>query len=158
MVEGGKQLPPADNDARSRIIIICFLFAVKWYSCFNRQGEKRMESREKLVITLTIFAVIIMGMAMCGGCVDQKPTAERQARTYLHTMYPNAEHITFSCMNYDTDSNGYVSCDAVVDDEPVALECAANEMCFAFCNNGCKLRPMVQTAGRRRRVSNDGDQ
>lgn len=119
-----------------------------------------LHSREKLVIVLTIIAFVIMGMAMFGGCVDQRPTAEREASAYLHQMYPDAQRTHVTCMSYDTDSNGYVSCDAVVDDEQVALECGATAMCFFACNNGCKLRPMLQTTpGRRRRASNDdGDQ
>lgn len=89
---------------------------------------------------------LICLFVLLAGCYDQKPTAEREAREYIAQMYPHAEY-TVTCMNVDTDHNGYVSCDAVIAGHQTPLECAASNGCwgvFETCNAGCKLRPMVQ--------------
>lgn len=97
---------------------------------------------------ILIAAGVLVLAALAGllqGCVyDQRPTAEAQGREYLRTMYPHAHERLVSCMNRDTDSNGYVTCEATVDGRSIRLECAANNGCWFDCNSGCKLRRMVQ--------------
>lgn len=89
-------------------------------------------------------------LALLSGCTQffsQRDGAEAEGRSYLRRMYPGAQQRTVSCMTYDTDNNGYVSCDAVVDGRQVPLECAASAGCLLFCNEGCKARQMVVPSG-----------
>ncbi len=98
-------------------------------------------SRWKRILLALLASAV--AAALVGGCYDQKPTAEREARAYILGLHPHAE-FTVQCMNLDTDNNGYVSCDAIIDGQQTALECAASNGCFIQCNEGCKLRPMIQ--------------
>lgn len=90
-----------------------------------------------------IMMVLVLALAALTAC-DQKLQAEQQAMQYLSTMSPNARERTVSCMSRDTDGNGYVSCDALVDGRQVTLECATTIGCAFACNSGCKLRPLMQ--------------
>jgi hypothetical protein len=105
---------------------------------------KLIHFHEVLMVSGFVGVAILGGAVMSQGCYDERPTAERQAQRYLRSMHPDAHAIHVTCMNQDTDNNGYVSCDAIVDDRNVALECAANAGCWFACNDGCKLRQVVQ--------------
>ena len=104
--------------------------------------------KRAIVLSLPALVMIAGGVGTvvtAHGCYGQRETAEAQARTYLRTTYPLARERTVSCMNVDTDQNGYVSCDAVVDGRALPIECAANAGCIGcVCNEGCKARTVVQ--------------
>lgn len=98
-----------------------------------------------LIAPTATIAIAVALFAGSHGCRNERPGAEEQGREYLQTMHPHATSRVVTCMNVDTDNNGYVSCDAMVDGQPVSLECAAVATCFIPpCNRGCKLRPLVQ--------------
>ena len=58
-----------------------------------------------------IVFVFLLAAAACG----QRATAETQAAAYLRASFPAARSRTVTCMNQDTDGNGYVSCDSFID-------------------------------------------
>lgn len=94
---------------------------------------------------MMMFAMVMLAAVIATACEhDNKLSAEQAARTYLSQLHPNARERNVSCMSHDTDSNGYVSCDAIVDGRQVTLECAATASCLFGCNSGCKLRPLMQ--------------
>jgi len=78
--------------------------------------------------------VVVLSMAFLVGC-SSKETAEKEARSYLRRMF-HTNPTAVNCMDYDTDDNGYVSCDAIVDGRAVSLECSKN----LSWNSDCKLR------------------
>jgi hypothetical protein len=52
-------------------------------------------------------------------------------------MYPDRP-VRFACTGYDSDSNGYVSCDCLVAGRSVPLECGV-----LATNDGCKQKNPV---------------
>ncbi len=95
------------------------------------------------VVLVGMFMVACFGAIRGCGVINNKGAAEAEARTYLNTMYPGQTYAV-TCMNRDTDANGYVSCDARVAGVAVPLECAVQCWSGFMCNEGCKLRPMLQ--------------
>lgn len=103
----------------------------------------------ELIIVVAIFGVLValagFGLKSCAG---SKSLAEDEARAYAQSMQIKITGV--SCMNRDTDSDGYVSCsmsvvgqDGKTTIEP--LECAAR---WTFNNDGCKVPVMrVQRRG-----------
>jgi hypothetical protein len=99
-----------------------------------------MKRFNRWVASLVTFAMLALPPALLTGCASGEH-AQNEARAYLQRMYgASARGATVSCMEYDSDDNGYVSCDAVLrDGRPIALECGA----AISWNDGCKLRGSV---------------
>lgn len=92
---------------------------------------------------LVVAAALAGAAASCELFEGSRLHAEAEARSYVRTMFPGARSARVVCMDFDTDGDGYVSCDVALDGRPVALECAVR---FAS-NSGCKLRGAVLTTG-----------
>jgi prepilin-type N-terminal cleavage/methylation domain-containing protein len=101
-----------------------------------------------IVVAIVGILVAILGGFAFRGCASSKGTAEEEARAYAQSMGMKIEGV--SCMNRDTDGDGYVSCslsvvgqDGKKTIEP--LECAAR---WSWNNDGCKVPVMrVQRRG-----------
>ena len=97
----------------------------------------------ELIIVIAIFGVLftIITAALSNNNSGQ---AEHDAKAFAQKMY-GASDPKASCMDRDTDANGYVSCTVVYEStngqvNTIPLECAAN---FSI-NKGCKLTPYYQ--------------
>jgi len=93
----------------------------------------------ELIIVVAIIGVIaaIVGFGITK-CSSSRSTAEDEAREYASKMGMTIKGV--SCMNRDTDGDGYVSCtlNAVEKDgkeNPIPIECAAK---WSYNNDGCK--------------------
>lgn len=93
----------------------------------------------ELIIVVAIIGVLV---AMVGfgvtKCSSSQGTAEEEARAYAQKMGMKIKGV--SCMNRDTDGDGYVSCtlNVIEKDEsmtPIPIECAAK---WSYNNEGCK--------------------
>lgn len=89
-----------------------------------------------IVVSIAGILLSILAGAMNNNNSGQ---AEHDAKAFVTKMY-GATNANASCMDRDTDNNGYVSCTVVYDKangEQVAmpLECGAN---FSW-NTGCKM-------------------
>lgn len=96
--------------------------------------------------TLTELLIILAILGILGAfigysvtkCSSSQNTAEEEARTYARKMGMTVKGV--SCMNRDTDGDGYVSCTLnVMEPEgktsTIPIECAAK---WSFNNDGCK--------------------
>jgi hypothetical protein len=98
------------------------------------------------VSTWRLFGLSLGLLGVCGsGCNTTNRTprqvreyAENEAETYLRRLYPN-RRARVACTGYDSDGNGYVSCDCIVSGRPIALECGVIDR-----NDGCKQKNGVQ--------------
>ena len=69
---------------------------------------------------LFVAAAAVVALAAC----DSK-ALEGKAHEWARGMYPAAKDVRASCVGYDSDGDGYVSCAVVIDErDPVALECS----------------------------------
>lgn len=104
---------------------------------------------------------LLLALSLCSACVDEQK-AKQGANSYARTMYPDCELAGASCMNYDSDGDGYVSCTISLRcteeydgkkekyNEAVAIECAANPIMSWV--EGCRAQKMqTSTQSRRRR-------
>lgn len=93
---------------------------------------------------MTFVGVTVLGIAgLFGiGCIDHRPTAEAEARTWAKQMFGN-DTVNISCASRDTDNDGYVSCTVSTrntkgDVTLHPIECAAM---FTW-NDGCRAPKM----------------
>lgn len=93
----------------------------------------------ELIIVVAVIGVLV-GLVGIGvtKCSSSQGTAEEEARAYASKM--GMEIKGLSCMNRDTDGDGYVSCTLNVVEKdgkttPVPIECAAK---WSYNNEGCK--------------------
>lgn len=93
----------------------------------------------ELIIVVAILGVFVtiagFGITKCSSSRD---TAEEEARAYASKMGMTIKGV--SCMNRDTDGDGYVSCTLNVvekdgKENPIPIECAAK---WSYNNDGCK--------------------
>lgn len=99
----------------------------------------------ELIIAIAIFGILFAIIA-AGLSNSNSGQAEHDAKAFVQKMY-GAPDAKASCMDRDTDANGYVSCTAVYPGangqmNMVPLECAAN---FSL-NSGCKMAMPVYNA------------
>lgn len=93
----------------------------------------------ELIITVAMVMVMVIGAGMgITKCASSQSTAEEEARVYAQKMGMKIKGV--SCMNRDTDSDGYVSCTLNVVDKDdretsIPIECAAR---WTYNNEGCK--------------------
>lgn len=105
-----------------------------------------MKSRVSRGFTLVelIIAIAVLGLiaVLVGSwltkCSSSRDEAEEEARSYAQKMGMEIKGV--SCMNLDTDDNGYVSCTLNVIEKdgktsPVPIECASK---WSFNNDGCR--------------------
>ena len=99
----------------------------------------------ELMIAVGILGIlVVLGVAAFRGCTDSKASAEEEARAYAQSMGINLKGV--SCMDRDTDGDGYVSCSLSVaqkngEDRIEPIECAAR---WSWNNSGCKV-PVLRT-------------
>ena len=74
------------------------------------------------------------------GCVENVSSLEQEAKAYAQKLGYNV--MGASCMNYDSDSDGYVSCTVSLQDlrEPIGVECSSR---YKILQSGCKLQKMA---------------
>ena len=90
------------------------------------------------MIVIAIFGILFTIIA-AGLSNSNSGQAEHDAKAFAQKMY-GASDAKASCMDRDTDANGYVSCTVVYEGvngqvNTIPVECAAN---FSL-NNGCKM-------------------
>jgi hypothetical protein len=93
----------------------------------------------ELIIIVALFGVfsVLVGMQVIT-CASSQGLAEEEARNYAAKMRLTLKGV--SCMNRDTDGDGYVSCTLNVVEKDgstslVPIECAAK---WTYNNEGCK--------------------
>jgi prepilin-type N-terminal cleavage/methylation domain-containing protein len=93
----------------------------------------------ELIIVMSILGFIV---ALAGfifkSCSSSRNTAEEEARVYASKMGMTLKGV--SCMNRDTDDDGYVSCTLNViekdgKENSIPIECAAK---WSYNNDGCR--------------------
>jgi hypothetical protein len=90
--------------------------------------------------SLPAFLFLLLVTA-CVTWVPQREHALRQAREFMNQGYPGQVR-SLTCMNDDSDRDGYTSCTAFLNNNmTIALECAdlTNDGC-AQRNDGCRLQ------------------
>jgi hypothetical protein len=103
-----------------------------------------------LVIVVVGFSVLITAGKGVGQYFFGKGFAEGQLRDYVASLQKTQVQGA-SCQVFDTDSNGYVSCDYTIANDPgktYSIECAAWGL-DGFLNKGCKTR-IPQSGGNTR--------
>lgn len=100
-----------------------------------------------LVTGAALAMVAAAGVAAtgCSSCVDQRATAEPQARAWATGLGLTVANV--SCTDRDTDGDGYVSCTVATkndkgDVQLHAVECAGR----LTWNDGCRV-PKLRAAG-----------
>jgi prepilin-type N-terminal cleavage/methylation domain-containing protein len=104
----------------------------------------------ELIIVISIIgivAAILIGLVF-HGCSSSRGTAEDEAKAYAASM--GIQIYGVSCMNRDTDGDGYVSCSLSVKDKNgnptvTPIECASR---WQIANDGCKV-PVLQAGALR---------
>ncbi len=94
-----------------------------------------------LVIVIGGFSVLITVGKGAGQVLFGKAFAEGELKDYVASVQKTQVQGS-SCQAFDSDSNGYVSCDYTVANDPgktYSLECAAWGL-DGFLNKGCKTR------------------
>jgi hypothetical protein len=82
--------------------------------------------RKTLATLLTIFTF---------GCLENPVKLQEQAREFTESMGYTVKGV--SCMNYDSDSDGYVSCAVNIGmQEPMQIECAST---YSILSRGCRM-------------------
>jgi len=109
---------------------------------------KSLLHKKILLYKLALPIAIALGALTISsaGCLEHKAAAEKSAKEYAEEIIPNA--VAYSCMNVDTDSDGYVGCSVrTKDDTLISLECVGAQFAWVFPkNSGCKLskfKPVV---------------
>jgi prepilin-type N-terminal cleavage/methylation domain-containing protein len=91
---------------------------------------------ELLLVVAIAGVVLLMAGAFISRCIPSGDQAEKDARKWAASMGYDIQGM--SCVNFDTDGDGYVSCTLNVkgDAQPVAVECAAS----TSLNSGCRMQ------------------
>ncbi len=98
------------------------------------------------VMIVFVFITIIGSIALnfVNQFVDQKPTAEKVALEFADKMMPG--HGPLTCMNRDTDADGYINCVVQKQDGTnVPLECTGTQYGTIRPNHGCRI-PSLKVA------------
>lgn len=102
----------------------------------------------ELMIVVGIVGIIaaLLIFFVFRGCSSSRSTAEDEARAYAKSM--GIEIFGVSCMNRDTDGDGYVSCSLSTKDKNgtptvTPIECASR---WQMNNDGCKV-PIMPMRG-----------
>lgn len=78
--------------------------------------------------------ILVLGLVGCGYDIER---AENSANEFM-TNFPGAT--VASCVETDSDGDGYCACTIFTPTERIAVECGCERGCI-FCAKGCKLRP-----------------
>lgn len=95
----------------------------------------------ELIIVIVFFGIIAsIFSAGLKGCTDQSPHAQDEAKQFATEMFRLSD-VKVSCMNVDTNHDGYVSCTVAGNDTQgrlttVPIECATDTLLAR--NNGCR--------------------
>lgn len=83
------------------------------------------------------ITTLAMTLGSSAGCYENVERLEGTAKAYVQKL--GYQPIGVSCMNRDSDDDGYVSCTVTVNglDAPLAVECASR---WRLLTNGCKLQ------------------
>lgn len=92
--------------------------------------------------------LLVLVICLTAGCayIVGKGDAEKEATAFARQNYPG-KRMNVSCMDRDTDNDGYVSCALIHQPKegeqmlnPVGLQCSTNAVGSSGCGNGgCKL-------------------
>lgn len=91
----------------------------------------------ELMIAIAIIGVlVIMVMTTVVRCSSSHASADQEAKKWAEGMGYTIKGL--SCVDYDSDGDGYVSCTVNVDQSttPIAIECAGK----LSWNNGCRMQ------------------
>lgn len=82
----------------------------------------------------SLIGVVVLAFTSHGGCEDQKVEATQTAKEWALQLGYNPTHV--SCVNHDTDGDGYVSCTVRVKEQPqpIGWECTG----WNRYNKGCR--------------------
>lgn len=87
-------------------------------------------------ITLAALCITLSGCYNWTGANHAK--AEQEAKAYAAKARKAGADISFlDCTKHDTDGDGYLACDFIVDGQPVTLDCAGKDL--VQDNHGCKV-------------------
>lgn len=101
---------------------------------------------EKIIIAIVVVGfvcILAIGAVTCGrgvtvAIIGSQEHAVEEARAWNHEMGYMSAHV--SCMDRDTDGDGYVSCTVrPAGGAPFALGCAE----ILTLNKGCKIEPLA---------------
>ena len=93
-----------------------------------------------LLVVVAALGLLVTVPIVCSGVLGfERGAAEDNAREWANKM--GYRDIAVVCMKFDTDQNGYISCDVGASgDKPAAsIECTG----FLSLNSGCKRRVLV---------------
>ena len=126
---------------------------VTWYaySNFFLDREKNMKKAftliKLMVVVMIIGIIVAIGVGAAGfGCKGSGNNAQASFDGWLQTSYSGTKWTVKNaeCVNYDTDGDRYVSCNAVLvdkdgDTKQIDMECSV------FAGNGCRAPKAVLT-------------
>lgn len=91
------------------------------------------KSFASLTFVISLFA--LSGCFNLSG--ENHDKAEREAKQYAKQVSEAGSDIHFvSCMDHDTDGDGYLACSFILNGKPVTLDCAGKSLIQD--NHGCK--------------------
>lgn len=86
--------------------------------------------RKPLAKLPTLFCSLLLF-----GCLENPSDLETQAKEFGVSMGYDVKGV--SCMNYDSDNDGYVSCAVNIGmQEPLQIECAST---YSILSRGCRM-------------------
>lgn len=87
-------------------------------------------SKSTLLFTCTLLAF---------ACRTADHEGSSDAQAWALVFYPKATTIVAQCQQYDTNTNGYVSCTVKVDEQLIALECPSTASGTCNDNRECRI-------------------
>lgn len=112
--------------------------------------EKNMKKAFTLIELMVVIAIIAIlaaiGVGVTGGCQTTGSNAKASFDGWLQTSYSGTKWTVKNaeCVNYDTDGDRYVSCNAVLVDKDGDTK-QINMECSVFAGNGCRAPKAVLT-------------
>jgi hypothetical protein len=140
--------PTATSDAHGCVSDMSFIMYGSYaaWLCHDN-GDRGMVlawSIAKEVIMRRLIATAMLVAALgTAGCYENVERLEDTAKTYVQRL--GYTPVGASCMNRDSDNDGYVSCTVTVKNmvAPMAVECASR---WRLLTQGCKLQRSARIA------------
>jgi hypothetical protein len=105
---------------------------------YRDKGYSLVEALATYIVIVALAALIVLLVRSCSG--EQGVIASAYAKEYveqLNSVSTNSKRRFISCMHWDTDNDGYISCNTLLTDaqgdREVTILCSANRW-----NKGCK--------------------
>ncbi|MDO8425368.1 MAG: hypothetical protein Q7T01_02545 [bacterium] len=106
-------------------------------------GRSGMSTKQELILGGVAVAVMVVVSAWWYMEFEYAHAkAESELTEYLADMYPDHAIPGKQCTRRDTDGDGYISCDARVQNANGAEEKLTVECASTFFNSGCKTKSM----------------